>query len=341
MPRRGKRHYTDIWAEEDGHISLDSTHQASEKLPPNQPRGNLEQMDDDIAETDQISSGPMLSRLLSAMRFEHRPSPVEDKDKPNGLTNGNGTGEPSTSGFSNPASASTENPTDDNKASLPPATFMPESSSQNWKTPVTKLDHHQMDERLKAELRNIGFLGPESEPDYDAHYDDEVAERLRTLQAELKRVSIVNGARKARILELANERMAHQEYKTILEDLDSQVQQAYLKRTRTLGKGKKNTKRPGGAGGGSHPVANGGGAGSASGVNGAGGAAGAAGVTKAAIGDLARQLMERRKKWEGKIGPVFGDDVTRVRGSGEDIFAEDVMEPFIKAEKEKWDEEAE
>ena len=210
-----------------------------------------------------------------------------------------------------------------------------------------KLDQHQVDERLKAELRYIGFLGPElSEPDYDAHNDDEVAERLRALQVELKRVSVLNGARKARVLELANERMAYQEYSTILEDLDSQVQQVYLKRTRTLGKSKKNVKRPGGAGGGSHSVgggAGGGGAGSG-GTNGAGasggGSGGGAGVTKPGIGDVARQLMERRKKWEGQIGPVFGDDVRRVRGAGEGIFEEAVMESLMKAELERWDEEA-
>lgn len=296
-------------------------------------------MDDDRTETDQISSGPLVSRLLSAMRVEHRPSPAEDKDKPNGFTNG--TGETSTNGFANPVPTSTDYPPDDNKAaSLPSATFMPESNSQGWKTPTTKLDHHQVEERLKAELRHIGFFNQDEEPDYDAHKDDEIAERLRTLQAELKRVSVSNGARKARVLELANERMAHQEYTTILEDLDSQVQQVYLKRTRTLGKSKKNAKRPGGAGGGSHLVANGGGAG-ASAANGAAGNSSSAGVTKPGIGDMARQLMERRKKWEGKIGPVFGDDVTRVRGIGEGIFTEEAMELLMKAELERWDEEVE
>lgn len=339
MPGRGKRFYTEVWAEEDGHISLDGAHQAGEKLPPNQARGGLEQMDDDRTETDQISSGPLVSRLLSAMRVEHRPSPMEDKDKPNGFING--TGETSTNGFVNPVPTSTDNPPDDNKAaSLPPATFMPESNSQGWKTPTTKLDHHQVEERLKVELRHIGFFNQDSEPDYDAHKDDEIAERLRTLQAELRRVSVWNGARKARVLELANERMAHQEYTTILEDLDSQVQQVYLKRTRTLGKSKKNAKRPGGAGGGSHLVANGGGAG-ASAANGVAGSSSSAGVTKPGIGDMARQLMERRKKWEGKIGPVFGDDVTRVRGSREGIFTDEVMEPLRKAELERWDEEDE
>ncbi|KAL8945703.1 MAG: hypothetical protein Q9222_007796, partial [Ikaeria aurantiellina] len=116
MPRRGKKHYTEIWAEEDGQFSLDTAqHSDKDKLPLNQARGNLEQMTDEIAETDQISNGPMLNRLLSTMRFENRPSPSEDKppttttngtDAPqppppptsNGLTNGdtstNGANEP-------------------------------------------------------------------------------------------------------------------------------------------------------------------------------------------------------------------------------------------------------
>lgn len=324
MPRRGKRHYTEIWAEEDGSISLDVPQQGRDKLPPNQPRGSMEQMDDEAAETDQISAGPLLNRLLSAMRYENRPSPGEDKEKPNGVTNGNG--ESSTNGLTNgDMSVDMDFMGEDKAERIPPATFMPESTQASWKVPTTKLDYTQMDERLKAELRFIGFLGPDSEPDYDAHYDDDVAERLRALQTELKQQSIINGARKARVLELAKERMAHQEYSTILEDLDSQVQQAYLKRTRTLGKGKKHAKRPGGAGGGSHFVAGG----------------GSAGVTKPGIGDAARQLMERRKKWMDSIGPVFNEDVTRVRGAGEGIFEEVDLLPLIQAEREGWDEDGE
>ncbi len=331
MPRRGKKHHTEVWAEEDGSISVEKA-TGPDGLPPNQARGSLDNMDDDVAETDQVSAGPMLSRLLSTMRFENRP-PAEEK-----LSTANGTASPSTNGVgpSDHPSSNSDPFTDSPANTLAPATFMPESNSQTWKSPTPKLTSEQMDERIKAELRHIGFLAPDSEPDYDAHYDDEVAERLRKLQAELKRVSIINGARKARVLELANERMAHQEYSTILEDLDGQVQQAYLKRTRTLGKGKKNNKRPGGAGGGSHYYASGGGGGLANGTGNA-----AAGVTKPGIGDVARQLMTRRERWEGKIGPVFGGDVTRVRGAGEGIFADEVMEAWVKREAERWDEEGE
>lgn len=345
MPRRGKRHYTEIWAEEDGQFSLDSNHSDKDRLPPNQPRGNLEQMTDDIAETDQISNGPLLNRLLSTMRFENRPSPSDDNrsngnsttnsDVPmsNGVLNGDNTN--GTTENNNDEPSSQQPGPKPPSTTLPPATYMPESSLPSWRQSANsniKMDAATIDDRLKQELRYIGFLAPDnSEPDYDAHYDDEVAERLRMLQEELRRVSLENGARKARVLEFANERMAYQEYSTILDDLDGQVQQAYLKRTRTLGKSKKNIKRPGGAGGGSHPAN----------VNGAGGDA--VGVSKPGIGDLARQLMARRQKWVDMISPVFDGEVgggLQFKGKGT-VFAEGVMERLMKAEKERWEEETE
>jgi len=260
------------------------------------------------------------------MRFEHRPTPGEDKVTTNGSLNGSSSAPTNglTNGEINP---DTDVLSDDKPERLPPATFIPDSTQPGWKVPTTKLDYTQIDERLKAELRYIGFLGPDAEPDYDAHYDDDIAERLRRLQSALRTQSITNGARKARILELARERMAYQEYSTILEDLDAQVQQAYLKRTRTLGKGKKHAKRPGGAGGGSHYV------------GGAGG--GFAGVTKPGIGDVARQLMERRRHWMSSIGPVFNDDITEVKGEGQGVFGEVEMVALVKSEREGWDEEVE
>ncbi len=322
MPRRGKRCYTEVWAEEDGSMSRDTPE--DDRLPPNQPHGSLDQMDDEVAETDQISSGPLLNRLLSTMRFEHRAPPSEDKAQSNGLTNASGESSLTngdltngTSHESGPIDEATSNKT------LPPATSLPLSERPSANAP--SLSHAQIDERLKAELRHIGFLSPDNEPDYDAHYDDENAERLRFLQAELRKTSILNGARKQRVLDLAQEQMAYQEYATILEDLDVQVQLAYSKRTRTLGKSKKNTKRPGGAGGGSHPV---------NGVVSTDG-----GVSRPGIGDAARHLMTRRAKWENQIGPVFRSDIRRVRGKGEGIFADVDMESLMTQERERWEEE--
>ncbi|MCJ1418100.1 Transcriptional regulator [Xylographa parallela] len=321
MPRRGKKLYTEAWAEEDGSISVDTSQSNRDKLPANQPRGGIDQIDDENLDTDQNSTGPLLSRLLSTMRYEHRAPTAEDKEKIYGLT----TGASELNGLQNGMINNENNHDVTMEDRLPPATFFPESASQNWKVPSGKLDYAQVDERLKAELRYIGFLGQDEEPDYDAHYDDEVAQRLRFLQTELKKQSIINGARKARLLQIAQERMAHQEYSTILEDLDAQVQQAYLKRNRSLGKGKKNAKRPGGAGGGSHFV----------------GGGGSAGTAKPGIGDQAKTLMERRKKWIDTIKPVFGEDVTKVRTEGETIFDSEIMRALETAERERYDEEDE
>jgi transcriptional adapter 3 len=321
IPPLGKKHYTEIWAEEDGIMPVDPSLHGKVRLSANQARGNVEQIDDDSLETDQVSTGPLLSRLLSTMRYEHRAPPTEEKDRTNVLANGNG--ESSLFG------GSIGDPTDDPfldfamDSRLPPATSFPESSQPNWKVPSTKLDYLQMEERLKAELRYIGFLGEGEEPEYDEHWDDEVCQRLRFLQAKLKEQCIINGARKARMLQVAQERMAYQEYSTILEDLNTQVEQAYLKRNRTLGKGKKNAKRPGGAGGGSHVVGT------------------AQGTARPAVSDQVKVLLERRKKWMDTITPVFSDDVLRVRGEGEDIFDPDIMTRLEASEREKWDEEIE
>lgn len=320
IPRRGKKHYTEIWAEEDGLLSVDVPQSGRDKFPANQARGDIENMTDAIAETDQISAGPILSRLLATMRPEHRAPPAEEN------TNGVNGDVDMNADLNHDLFGDAVQPP--NTQSVPPATFMVDSNSEAWKKAThPKLDHSQVDERIKQELRHMGFLPPDTEPDYDAHYDDEIAGRLRHLQARLKEVSIQNGAKKARLQELAKEKMAHQEFTTILEDLDSQVQTAYLKRTRTLGKSKK-TKRPGGAGGGSHFVAGG----------------GATGMARPGIGDVTKTLMERRRKWIDTIGGVLDTESNKVRRNrdpGSSIFKPEDMAELVRKEKEGWDEEVE
>jgi len=380
MPKRGKKHYSEIWAEEDGAMAIDSP--SKDKLPPNQPRGSIENMDDDLAETDKLSVGPLLSRLLSAMRPEHRAPPA---DAASNGANGDGditmngvasfdfsfgdSVQPPQPGQTTPNGTVINGVQPPENEPIPPATQMPESNSEAWKKAThPKLDYQQVDERLKQELRHIGFLpslpgdgassnnaaangtsgggvngnasssggaagssggangGPDggsSIADYDGAYDDEVAARLRLLQARLREQALVNGARKARLTELVKERMAHQEYQTILEDLDSQVQAAYLKRTRTMGK-KPKKARPGAA---------------------APAAAAGGGLARPGIGDLTKTLMERRRRWIENIGTVFDGEnlgkVPRVEDEGSSIFKGDVMMELMKRERENWEEEVE
>lgn len=320
MPKRGRKHYTDIWAEEDGAMNIDQANGDEERLPLNQGRGSIEQVTDETTETSRISVGPLVSRLYSLLRYEHRGPPEEN-------TNGTVNGETQANGTMNGDSMDIDQPNGEteNKSSRPSATSFPDASPNGFKVPAAKLDHAQLDERLKAELRHVGFFAPDDNPDYDSHFDDDIAQRLRLLQSELKKQTIINNARKTRLLEVARERMAHQEYTTIHDDLDSQVQQAYLKRTRTLGKSKKGAQakhRVGGPGGGSHVVS-------------------AAGVSRPAIGDVARTLMDRRKRWRDCIGPVFKESKTTVPSRGESIFEPALMAEYEKAELEGWDEEQE
>lgn len=321
MPRRGKKHYSETWAEEDGLMNVDQTNGNRERLPLNQGRGNIDQVTDETIETDKVSVGPLVSRLYSLLRYEHR-APHDENPGANGTVNG----ELPNSSSSLGDAMDLDHPVGDSESKpQASATSFPDASPSGFKVPAAKLDHAQLDERLKAELRHVGFLGSDDNPDYDAHYDDDIAQRLRLLQSELKKQMIVNSARKARLLEIARERMAYQEYMTIHDDLDSQVQQAYLKRTRTLGKSKKGSQakhRPGGAGGGSHVVS-------------------AAGVGRPAIGDVARTLMDRRKRWRDCIGPIFKDCKTSVPGINESVFDTSVMAEYEKAELEGWDEEQE
>ncbi|RKF62339.1 Chromatin-remodeling complexes subunit NGG1 [Erysiphe neolycopersici] len=319
IPRRGKRHYSEIWAEEDSTITTDPSQYSRERFPLNQPRGSMNRMNDEIAESENISTGPILSRLLSALRPEHR---TYSTDLSNGTSNGALNGDSHTDANSELTDNLGVSMDVNNQSS---ATQMPECNTETWKKashPI--LDYVQIDERIKLELRHIGFLPTDAEPDYDAHNDDDVAARLRYLQAKLKQTAILNGARKARLQELVKEKMAHQEFSTILEDLDGQVQAAYLKRTRTLGKSKK-AKRPGGTNSGNHLMSN----------------VSASGMARPGIGDMTKTLMERRRKWIDTIGGVLDPEakkIRRVKDPGSTIFGKEVMIDFVKKEEAAWEE---
>lgn len=309
LPRRGQRHYKEIWAEEDGSMHIDSNDQ---RPPSNVPRGAAEDISDDVLETDQVSTGPLLSRLLATLRPEGR---------------GNQSGQSETNGVNGDAMDIDEGagaPADTaNTNSIPAAAQLPDLVQPGWKPPpqTGRTDYVGMEDRVLMELKHFGLI---SEADaesqsYDSHFDDEVAQRLRFLQEELRKQSIINGARKQRLLELTEERIAQQEYNTIADDLDNQLNAAYLKRNRNIGKGKKQNKRPGGAGGGSHPVAN-------------------AGISRPGVGEPIRTLMERRQQWINTIGPVVNYGKTGL--PTETIFGEEKMKELENREVEIWNTEA-
>jgi transcriptional adapter 3 len=299
IPKLGAKHYTEVWAEEDDRIPPHT----DIKVTDNEPRGSMDQMNDDVAESEEVSAGPLMSRLLQMLR-------------PGGRNNDN-------DNIPNGTAEDMDVDGEERREVSKPETQPPPTQLPDWKNapPMPKPDYVTMDERIKQELVHLGFLSPADPPAYIDSLDDEVCARLRYLQSELRRQSIINGARKARILELAEEHMAGQEWSTISEDLDNQLNQAYLKRNRNIGKKGSKIKRPGGAGGGSHVV----------------------GVARAqstgiavGVGEPIRGLMERKQKWTEWIGPVVNYGKTKIP---EDTIFDNVnMDRLGAKEQESWGE---
>ena len=305
MPRRGPRHYKEIWAEEDSGMAVDGV--KKEMADPNEVRGSIEDINDEVAETDAVSTGPVLARLISTLRPEARPTTAATT---NGEVNGTTNHDPDRMDVDGEP---TNHVNDLNLPGRPlSATSFPDAA---WKSssPPPRPDYATLDERLLQELVHAGFIPPSTNPDYTAHYDDAVAGRLRYLQSELRRQSIINGARKARLLELAEVRMAQQEYSTIADDLDNQLNAAYLKRNRSLSKTVK--KKPG--------------------VPKAGQGVAVVKGEGRGVGEGIRDLMGRKKEWNSLIGPVV--DGGRASIPKETVFPEDIMKAYEEKEAEGWD----
>ncbi|KAL9052478.1 MAG: hypothetical protein Q9162_005391 [Coniocarpon cinnabarinum] len=306
MPPRGQHSYKETWADEDGVAPPAST----KNQTPAQPSGGMEQMNDEAAENGSVTTGPVLARLLATMIPERRAPTEPNTNGVNGDTANHVNGEVEGNAEVNGDSQAQQ--------PLPPAAQMAEASMPGWKAPLPKTDYAALDARALQELRYAGLLNEDEEPNYDGHYDDEVAARLRYLQGELRRVSIINGARKARVKDLAVDAMAKQEFNAIAEDVDSQLNQAYLKRHRNIGKGKKVAKRPSG------PAA---------------GQIGGIALSRPGLGEPIKTLMDKRDNWRDILGPLVD------YGSGElphgTIFGEAEMKEYYQREQEAWADPAE
>lgn len=280
------------------------------------PLGKPDDLRDDILQKSTVSLGPLLNRVIAGLVVEDLDEPVAPL--PNGLAANGGldtimeNGE-STSGMNGITNGLTNgiNGTmngEESRAVLRPVATsfnLPEGSIQpkDWKLSANRPEFSSLEERIRQEMIHMGMVGPSDTFHFQDRQDDDVSARLRQLQAELRIISIKNGARKARLAELLKEQLAYQEYATILDDLDKQVDQAYLKRTRGM-KAKK--KKP------------------------VGHHANSAQAARPGIGDMARTLMERRRKWRDTVGPVFDVEVTRI--PKETIFEPEVMEVLEQKE---------
>ncbi|KAH3687243.1 hypothetical protein WICPIJ_001774 [Wickerhamomyces pijperi] len=235
--------YTKVWNEEEQQENYTTTIKEP-SVDQFKPKGSNEKLTEDILESERFTLGPLLSRLLSAM--------VQESDFSNPISSNS-----STSNMDN------ENDTDDKKTTT--ALSLLQQQQQPVRIPSVNVDFNTLEERLKSELKYIGLLNtnPEdengqvdyetaqgtdstingsvnpnaetqrtidNEPKWTNVEDDEVSQELRSLQGNLKELNAKNNKRKRALIPVIETQLSWQEYLSILDDLDKQVDQVYLKR---------------------------------------------------------------------------------------------------------------
>ena len=260
------------------------------------PLKGPEDLTDEVLETEEVSCGPLAERMLSALVQEDiiEANSEEAKDGATATTNGT------------------------NQAP-------PTANAQQWRINSVKADYAMFEERLKRELRYIGLLDEGEEVNWSARQDDEISSTLRNLQKQLRKQSRVNASYKNRVEQKVIDQMAWQEYSTILDDLDKQVEQAYLKRTRTIKAKKKRVVGGAGSGGGSssgwtQPPAHTNSTSAANNNNSSYPLTAGESSSKPGVSDATRAIRERRRRWITKLRPVFEPHDQYLRIPTESIF---------------------
>ncbi|AAS54352.1 AGL139Wp [Eremothecium gossypii ATCC 10895] len=339
--------YTDVWLKEDNNQNVANLSPPPVSDPSSVlPKKSASDINDDTLETESISCGPLVSRLLSAIlkddsgdshtskadqmddstvTFENKTEDIADTVgvKVEGANNTVGAAAGNKNNPSNNAtaagghhgtnsvSAANNNVNIFEEIKLPTQSTSSLPQQQGWKAQDVSLDYTSFEERLKRELKYVGIYMslPKDEngtddPDWlNGREDDEISVELRELQNVLRQVTKRNEKRKAVLVPLVEKQLAWQEYISILDDLDKQVDQAYIKRIRVP----KNKKKKHSA---STPVAN---------PNSTSQAAIQAAHQQAANSSL-KSLLDKRQRWISNIGSLFDKPEKMKRIPKESVF---------------------
>ncbi|SJM83468.1 related to Chromatin-remodeling complexes subunit NGG1 [Zygosaccharomyces bailii] len=303
--------YSEVWAKAD-----DSQNIANTSPPPVNdpssilPKKSAAEINDSMLDTEEVSCGPLVSRLLSAILKDEVDG--EDDNKVVVKEEGSQSTVPQDeleSREETPMSMVHTPVSEMDEKSVRGSTTSTLPNPQLWKVNSINLDYPTFEERLKRELRYVGIYMnmPRDEgangddPDWlTGREDDEISAEIRELQTSLKHVTERNQKRKAALVPLVERQLSWQEYSSILEDLDKQIDQAYIKRIRVPKKRKKNHS-----------------SGSANSVN--QGTASQVAQQKAANLSL-KSLLDKRQRWIKKIGPLFEKPEIMKRIPKESVF---------------------
>ncbi|KAJ2683588.1 Transcriptional regulator [Coemansia spiralis] len=240
MPRLGK-FYARVWAEEEishfpDHMNNNKTRYAAKHLlsseePPRSRPATASFSGTDLVDSDlsynSVRLAPLTERLISALVAERLVMNGESwgaHSKHDATSNG------IVSGHHDEGNSANDSGSEDGDDGMEPRQL----SSTG--------DLISLEDRLKRELRYIGILD-DDDVDWDDREDDEVCVTMRSLQRQLREQTRVNAQRKERLLSIAKEHTGYQEYTQVIDELDKQVEQSYLKRHR-LTKSRKRKSAP-------------------------------------------------------------------------------------------------
>ncbi|KAI8994778.1 histone acetyltransferases subunit 3-domain-containing protein [Pilobolus umbonatus] len=100
-------------------------------------------------------------------------------------------------------------------------------------TSISAEESAHFEERLKRELRYAGLFGEDDvNIDWNTREDNEICAELRMASRELKKQHKINEYRKKKLLAVVDNQLQYEQYRHVLDNLDAQVEQCYLKRFR-------------------------------------------------------------------------------------------------------------
>ncbi|CCC68400.1 hypothetical protein NCAS_0B03160 [Naumovozyma castellii] len=290
--------YSHVWFKEDDNKNIANTSPPPLNDPSSiLPKKSAGDINDDMLESEEISCGPLVSRLLSAILKEDN---VSVHATPNSIKKEQEDGSDNEMKDMDDSKSITSVQTPNTEADdemlnrlIKNGTTSSLPNAEDWEINNVNLDYPTFEERLKRELKYVGIymnMPKDENSDKDdldwitGREDDEISAELRELQNSLKQVTARNQKRKHILIPLLERQLAWQEYSSILDDLDKQIDQAYIKRIRVPKKRKKHH-----------------GSGS---VVGNSGSASQLAQQKAANSSL-KALLDKRQRWMDKIGPLF------------------------------------
>ncbi|KAL7320010.1 Transcriptional regulator [Mucor circinelloides] len=210
------RHYTDVWSEDD----IPAMSRSHSPMSSSSRQGSYDHVkylthpltDDHLFKGD-ISCGKLTERLLSSLVADEGIMIHDEEDDQDDILSDD---------LLNTTKDYHHNRSIEEMSSIPPD------------------DIALFEERLKTELRYAGLFG-EDDVDCNAREDDEICAELRLAARELKEQYTTNEYRKKRLLNVVDNQLQYEQYRHVLDNLDIQVEQCYLKRFRTQKSKKRKT----------------------------------------------------------------------------------------------------